>query len=268
MTASPRTNTLNGGGGRVSVSPPSQQCSGAMSPLLENTDGRVARVVSMDSPRVSRAATAHVADGTEQREPDDLPSLVAFLEAQRKELMQSQQQDDAKRAAAARREAAARAGKFVGGAPWRRPCTNPDEFSKAGTLPSKYLQPAAQAAAPRPARTYELPRQHPDFAVGSAVPRIFGDKEKPLVLAGVSKVAAAGSFGAGKSPRLSPRLANIAGLQATHAPPRWVMTNTTPRELDSARYLPERHPVTSAAGQAAAAAAATAAAAAPAAAAP
>lgn len=170
--------------------------------------------------------------------PDSLegvPAILAFLEAQRRELHMSQRQDDEQKAGELRWQATARAGRFVGGLPWRRPSASLAEFSKAGHLVAKYLEPLPAACASRPAKTQESPRTHPPFLNTNSVPRLFGEKEEPLVLAGVSRALAAGYGGAGGSPRLSPRAAKVANLQATHAPPAWRYGNATPRALDAAR---------------------------------
>lgn len=206
----------------------------------------------------------------EDREEETLEGLLAMLAASTANLKRDKDKAESKRAAAARRAASARAGRFTGGGPWRRPRSVPDQFELAKRLPpGDFFSPFQAATVDRPLKAFEKIEGPPFIAYDSNL-RMFGEPP-PLVLnlsklddpakprrksvkrSGTSQClgdtmgAATGRAGSKEffncKPQKTPRAAKLAGMVTSGEPPQWSKTRALPGELSLHEFLDTRRSI-------------------------
>jgi len=145
-------------------------------------------------------------------------------------------------------------GRFVGGAPWRRPCCSSGEFLNAGNLPAVYLGPVEASRAGRPCKNYE--HSEVPFGYANIFPKMFGEpgmlaRHGVPLLHGDSRIGAGPEmemsprpFGVTAQPQRTPRSARqLAGVVSSKASATWKTSVSCFRPTGS--FLPrleERHP--------------------------
>ena len=193
------------------------------------------------------ASTTLVETDLGGKEPEDVQSLLAFLTVQRSELKKKRDSDcQRERRAQARRARSARASLPDG--PWRRGSAVPREFSMAGLLPVKYLEPLAAGNAQRPAKTYERPSFDKPFLDASSQSRLFPDCCSPTTSnldANHDRWAChAGVIRDMECPhsRVMPRALRLNGMRVALRPPAWQLTHTSPGVFERQNFLDELLP--------------------------
>jgi len=208
-------------------------------------------------------------------EVETLESLLATLTGSHTILKREKAKAESQRAAAARRAASERAGRFVGGGPWRCPCSVPEQFNVPERLPpGRFFKPFEAAIVDRPARAYEH-IDGPPFMAYDSNSRMFGEAP-PLPQSPKSLLSTAGSLSLGDTSRASPtklaraktatlgdaifsnatsgslamgsvsreqktpRAATLQGMLASPTGPRWHAATACPRELNHWDFLQER----------------------------